>query len=174
MLALNILILTFVISAITLIKIIKSCKNKNDNNYNNDLIYKDTKGLICEENDIDDFVQIYVMYCTEYAPNFILEDRNGNTIINFKGDYIDSNQNDIKNPKNQVDFTFYSLSYDESLIYKYLIFRLYLKYNDYRYTIESKGYEDENFEAKVEYEIDYAEKEYVREMNKIKRGIYNV
>ena len=91
MLTLNILILTFIISAIILIKIIKPSKNKNDNN-NDDLIYKNTEGLICKKNDIDDFIKIYVFYCTEHAPNFILEDRNGNTIINFKGDYIDSNQ----------------------------------------------------------------------------------
>ncbi|MEJ8743418.1 hypothetical protein WKT07_08205 [Mediterraneibacter sp. HCN-7094] len=164
MLTLNILILTFIISAIILIKIIKPSKNKNDNN-NDDLIYKNTEGLICKKNDIDDFIKIYVFYCTEHAPNFILEDRNGNTIINFKGDYIDSNQKDIKNPKNQVDFTFYTLGYDEiysnsdgSLISKYLLFKLYLKYNDYRYIVESKGYEDENFEVRVEYEIDYAKK----------------
>ena len=36
--------------------------------------------------------------------------------------------------------------------------KLYLKYNDYRYIVESKGYEDENFEVRVEYEIDYAKK----------------
>lgn len=180
MLTLNILILTFVVSIITLIKIIKPSKNKNDNNYNNSLTYKD-EGLILWEDDINDFVKIYVFYCTEHAPNFTLKDRNGNTIINFKGDYIDSNQEDIKNLKNQVDFTFYTLGYDEiysssdgSLISKYLLFELYLKYNHYHYIIESKGYEDENFEVKIEYEIDYAQKEYVRKMNEIKQGIYNV
>ena len=178
MLVLNVLILTVIISTIILIKIIKSGKNKNDdNNFNDDLIYKNKEGIIFREKDIDNFIKIYVFYSTEHAPNFTLKDKKDNVIINFKGDYIDSNQNNIKNINDSVDFVFYTLDYyevysskDGSLVIKYLLFKLYLKYNDYRYIVESKGYEGENFEVKVENEIDYNKRKYVDEINRNKRG----